>query len=269
VDDWLSQPAFQGGIAPFAVALVVAVALQPIRLGGLAVIAALLTSVHFVSGMQMVPLTATRKVVLLSAAAPLVGLLVDLAFRHSRATAWLALGAGAAALWAFWPLLAQRPAQEAFMLAATAALACAFLVGFSQWKLSDDSVRVGAAGLALGLGVGVASIFSASASYGLYGISIAAGAGAFLLPQMVRGKRSFAGATFTVSATLAAGLVGAGAMVLAQLPWYSLLALALVPLAVCLPLPGKAPVWLQAVLSSMYGLFVAAGACVLAWPSAT
>ena len=117
-----------------------------------------------------------------------------------------------------------------------------------------------------GLGTGVAAIFSATASYGLYGIALGAGAGAFLLPQMIRGRKSFAGGTFTVSAMLIAALVGAGAMILAKLPWYSLLVLALIPVAVRLPGPEKAPVWLQAVLFSLYGSAIAAVACALAWP---
>jgi hypothetical protein len=56
-------------------------------------------------------------------------------------------------------------------------------------------------------------------------------------------------------------------MMLAQLPWYSVLVLSLVPLAVRLPAPQSAPAWLRAVIFSCYGFVVAALACVLAWPS--
>jgi hypothetical protein len=106
---------------------------------------------------------------------------------------------------------------------------------------------------------------SASATYGLYGIALGAGAGGFLLPQMITGKKSFAGATFTLSAILIGGLVAAGTMVLAKLPWYALLVLALVPVGARLPAPGKAPVWLQAVLLSLYCFVIGAAACALAW----
>jgi hypothetical protein len=54
-------------------------------------------------------------------------------------------------------------------------------------------------------------------------------------------------------------------MILAQLPWYSVAVLALVPVAAGLPLPAGAALWLQAVLSSFYGLVVAGIACALAW----
>jgi len=165
---------------------VVALALQPLRLGGLAAAAAFLVAMQLVSGIQFSPLTATRKIVLLAMAAPVAGVLIDFAFKPTR------LGA--------------------VLLAA------------------------------------------------------AAGAGAFLLPQMLMGRRSHAGGTFTLPAMLIGGLIATGAMVLAKLPWYALLVLALVPLAVRLPGPERAPVWLQAVIFSLYGFAVAGLACFLAWP---
>ena len=90
----------------------------------------------------------------------------------------------------------------------------------------------------------------ASATYGLYGIALGAGSGAFLLVQMLRGKPSTAGATFMLPAMLIPGLVAAGAMILAQLPWYSVLVLAVVPIAAWLPVPARARVWQQAILLS-------------------
>jgi hypothetical protein len=268
MDDLLSNPAVQGGVAPFVVALVVALALQPLRLAGLSIIAAFATCVYFVSGFQLTPLTATRKILLLCIAAPLIGVVLDFAFRPNRSgAALLALAAAAGALWAFWPVLAQRLASDAWLLGGTAALAVAFMVGFAQLQLAGDAVRAASAALGLGLGAGVAAIFSATALYGLYGIALGAGAGAFLLPQMIRGQKSFAGATFTLSAMLTGGLIGAGAMILAKLPWYSLAALAFVPVAARLPGPEKSPVWLQAVIFSLYAFVVAGLACLLAWPS--
>jgi hypothetical protein len=267
MNELLSNPAVQAGAAPFVVALVVALALQPLRLGGLAVTAAFLVAMQLVSGIQFSPLTATRKLVLLAIAAPLVGILADFAFKPTRLGALvLALLAAAGALWAFGPVLAQRPAAEAWLLGAAAAIALAFMVGFAQTFLAADAVRAGAAALALGLGAGVAAIFSASVAYGSYGIALGAGAGAFLLPQMIMGRKSFAGATFTLPAMLTGGLVAVGTMVLAKLPWYALLVLAAVPLAVRLPGPDRAPVWLQAVIFSLYGFAVAGLACFLAWP---
>lgn len=270
MDELLSNPAVQVGIIPImatsVVALVVALLLHPLQLGGLAVVAAFLTTMYFVSGLALSPLTATRKIIILSIAAPLVGILVDFAFKPTRIGAVvLALCAAAGALWVFWPVLAQKPAAEAWLLGASAVVAVAFMVGYAQLYLAGDAVRAGAAGLGLGFATGVAAVMSASVTYGLYGIALAAGAGGFLLPQMIRGKRGFAGATFTLPAMLITGLVAVGTMVLAKLPWYVLLVLAFVPIGARLPVLEKAPVWLQAVLLSLYCVIIGAAACVLAW----
>jgi hypothetical protein len=166
-----------------------------------------------------------------------------------------------------WPVIVQKPAQQAWLMAGSATVAVAAMVGFAQAWLAADAIRAGAAALGLGLGAGVAAVLGASLSYGLYGVALGAGAGGFLLPQMIRGKRTAAGATFALPAMTIGGFVAVGAMVLAQLPWYSVLILALIPAAVRLPGPDNGPVWLQAVVFSLYGFAIAGVACALAWPS--
>lgn len=267
MEELLSNPAVQGGVAPFLAGLVATLVFMRLRLAGLAVVAGFLTCTYFVSGFHVSPLTVTRKIVLLAIAAPVIGVLIDFAFKpNPMAAGLLGLAAAAGALWTFWPVIAAKPAAEAWRLGAIAALSVGFMVAFGQRVLAPDAVRAGAAGLALGLGVGVAAIFGASAALGLQGIAVAAASGAFLLPQMVRGRKIFAGATFTFPAMLTAGLIAAAAMVLAQLPWFAVAALAVVPVGAGLPVPGRAPVWLQAVLCSLYAFIIAGAACVLAWP---
>src|SRR5204863_197146 len=82
--EMLANPAVQGGLAPFIAALVVAALLAPLRLGGLAVVAAFATAVYFIAGFTFEPLTATRKIILLGLAAPLAGIVIDFAFRPTR-----------------------------------------------------------------------------------------------------------------------------------------------------------------------------------------
>lgn len=270
MNDILNHPAVQGGLAPFAAALVVALVLGRVRLGGLSVVAAFATTVFFVAGFSFTPLTATRKIILLGFAAPIVGMLADFAFKPTKIGAVvLALAGGAGALWVFWPVLAQKEAAQAWLLGGTAVASVVWLIGFSQIYLSGHGVRAGAAGLGLGLGTGIAAVLGASASYGMYGIALGAGAGAFLLAQIITGKKTAAGATFMLPASLIAGLIAAGAMVLAELRWYSVLALALVPVAATLPVPEKAPLWLQAVLVSLYAFVVAGAVCALTWKFAS
>jgi len=135
----------------------------------------------------------------------------------------------------------------------------------STLELAGQPVRAGAAALMLGLGAGISAILGASALLGLYGIAIGAGAGAFLLVQMLTGRRIAAGATLTLSASVAAGLVAAATLVLAQLPWYALIVLGLIPLAARWPASDRLPVWAQAFIVSAYGFTVALVAFVLTW----
>jgi hypothetical protein len=74
-----------------------------------------------------------------------------------------------------------------------------------------------------------------------------------------------AGASFTLAAGVIASLLASGALLLAKLPWHAAATLALVPVAVRLPLPDRAHPALQAVVASVYALAVAGGACALAW----
>lgn len=267
IEELLARPVVQAGIAPFVAALIVVLAFQRARLAGLAVPAAFFTTYALVEGLTFTPLTVTHKLALLAAAAPVVGVLADFAFRPTRVgVIVIALGAAAGTLWMLWPVLQQKSTAEAWLLGASALGAVAWLVAFFETALRGHSVRAGAAGLTLGLGVGIAAIVGASAKYGSLGISLGAAAGAFLLPQMIMGRGIHAGTSFTLPIALTCGLVASGAMVIAEVPWYAALALALVPAAVSLPVPQRAPIWVQAVIASLYGFAVAAAACYLAWP---
>src|SRR5882762_9482221 len=186
MQEMFANPAVQGSLAPFVAALIVAALLAPIRLGGLAAVAAFATAVYFIAGFTFSPLTATRKIILLGLAAPVAGIVIDFVFRPTRFEArMLALAGAAAAAWIFWPVLAQMNLERGLLLGSTAVLATAWTIGFSHSRLAEDGVRAGAAGLALGAGAGGAAILGASLTYGLYGIAVAAGAGAFLLVQMI------------------------------------------------------------------------------------
>jgi hypothetical protein len=268
VNELLNHPAVQGGVAPFIAALIVAFALGWVRLGGLAVIAGFCTTVYLVSGFVFDPLSATRKIVALALAAPVIGILVDFAFKPTRlGTAILALAAGAATFWVFWPILQQKELKVIVLLGGGSVLFVAWVVGFSQAFLSAHPIRAGAAGLGLGIGVGISAVLGASALYGIYGVSLGTASGAFLLSQMLSGRKFEAGASFMLPLALTSGLLAAAALILAQLPWYSLLALGFIPLAARLPAPERSPLWLQAIAVSACTLAVAAAAMALTWQS--
>ena len=267
MQELLTNPVIQSSAAPFVVGLVAAAILFPVRLAGLAAAAGFLAAVWLIGAFSLEPLTATRKIVLVAAAAPVLGVLADLAFKPTRTTAPI-LGAlfGAASIWVIWSVLAQRPHQEAVLLGAGVFVFVLATVALTV-SLHDQAVRAGSAGLFLGLGSGAGAVIGASALLGQYGLALGAACGSFLLLAMILGKRVVAGATFTLTASVATAMITAGAMVLARLPWASLAVLALIPLAVRLPLPEKSPAWIQAIVASLYALVPAAGACALAWQS--
>jgi hypothetical protein len=259
------HPAVQGGVAPFIVALVVAILLQRFNLAGFAIAAAFATVAYFLNGMALEPLTVTRKIILLGFAAAAVGFLADALFKPGRvlAAGLPVIGAGSA-VWAFWTVLAQKPIGESALLGGGIAFYVGLMIAMLG-ALQTQPVRAGGAGLGLGLGTGGMAILGASASYGLFGIALGAGAGAFLLVQMISGRSTAAGALYAFPAALAAALLGAGVMLLAQLAWYALAMMLLVPAAAFLPLPRKRPLWLQSVVVSLYTLAAAVPAWVFAW----
>jgi hypothetical protein len=267
MEELLNHPAIQGGIAPFAAGLLVAALFAPVRLAGLAAVAGFATTVYLMGGFSFVPLTATRKIILVGLVAAGAGVCVDFAFKPTRATG-VVLGVlfGAAAAWVFWSVLAQKPMNEALVRGGTVVAMVAWLVA-ACYALRDAPVRAGATGLTLGLGTGIAAILAASASLGQYGMAVGAACGGFLLVQMIRGKTTHAGATLTLAVGVLLGLIAAGTHMLAALPWYALPVLALVPLAARVPLPTRLPVWGEAVLSSLLAGIPAAAACFLVWQS--
>lgn len=265
MEEFLGNPAVQGGVAPFVIGLIVAAILGRAKLGGLAVVAAFAVCVSLASGLTFTPLTAARKVVVLGLIAPVVGLAIDFVLRAGRTlTVAVALAFGTLTVWAFGSVLRQEPVPEALLLGGGVAVFVAWLVG-ATLDLAGQPMRAGAAALALGLGAGISAILAASALLGLYGLAVGAGGGAFLLVQMLTGRKLAAGATLTLSASVAAGLVAAAALVLAQLPWYALIALGAIPLAARLPVPDRLPIWVQAFIVSAYGLAAAVVASMLTW----
>jgi hypothetical protein len=265
MEEFFSHPAVQGGIAPFAAGLVATIVLWRFNLAGLAAAAGFCAAAYLLNGLTFEPLTVTRKIILVAVAAAIAGVVVDGVARSARAAGLtLALGAGAVSVWVFWSVLSQKAPQQAVMLAAIAALAVALTVGLAH-ALRDAPVRAGAAALGLGLSAGVAAILGASATYGLYGIALGAGAGAFLLAQMLANRKTAAGATLTLPAAVAASLIAAGAVLLAKLAWYALVPLVLVAAVVRLPAPERQPVWLQAIVLSVYALATGAVSWLLAW----
>jgi hypothetical protein len=264
--DWLHDPFVQSGAVPFLAGLVAAAVLRPVRLGGLAAGAGFLAAVWLIGNFAWEPLTAGRKLVVAGMAAMALGALIDLANVRLGTTARVVLGLafGAAAVWMLWAVLMQRPPAMGLGIGAGAFALVAWLAG-TALASGGDTVRAGAAGVALGVGSGVAAMLGGSALLAQYGIALGAASGAFLLVATLAGGRATEGAGLALTAAVVAGLVIVGSAVLAQLSWLAVAAFALVPAAVRLPLPAAGNAWLRAVLALLYACVPAGLACAVAW----
>ena len=266
-DQLLVHPALQSSLVPFVAGLVLAALFVPLGLSGIGATGGWLVGVYVIGDFAFEPLTATRKIVIVCASAVLIGVLSDLALKPARATRLVLVGIFAVtALWVFSTVLAQQPAARALGWGA-ACTTLALLLTTSMMALKADPVRAAAAGLGLGLGAGIAAILGASALLGQYGLALGSACGGVLLLAMVMRGRIRAGASLVLPVAVTAALLASGAVLLAQLDWWSAAALAGVPHAVRLPLAEKAPVWVQACMAALYAVLAAAGVSALAYLS--
>lgn len=251
------DPMVQAGVAPFLVALALAALLMRVRLPGLtglAVVAALITTLLLTTGIGFTPLSASRKVLLLVLLAPVLGLVLDVTgLRHRLLLPALALGLGAASVWVFLSLLSQLEGSAPWWQGGGVALFVAAMVALTL-RLRDDGPATAAATLGLGLAVGVTALLSASIGTLMNGMALAAAGGALLLLQFVRGAPLAGGWTGALSTAAAAALFAAGTVMLAEGRALTLGLLLLVPLVAGLPLfRQRAPRWRIALLGACAG----------------
>jgi hypothetical protein len=260
----LGNPIVQSSALPLVVGLACAALFYPLRLEGLAALAGFLAAVAAIGNFGLEPLTATRKIVLTGAAAALIGVFSDLAFKPTRFSApVLGVIFGVAALWVFATVLRQKAPLDMVLIGAGVVALTVWLVAATV-SLQLDPARAGAAGLMLGLGAGVSAVLGASALIGQYGMALGAACGGFLLLLLALGPKVSAGHALTLTVAVLGALLAAASVLLAQVPAVAVAALALVPLAARLPLPAT-PLWMQPVLAGVYTAVPAAGACALVW----
>jgi hypothetical protein len=268
VTEFLNHPAVQGGVAPLAVALIVAFALARTRFPWLAILAGYATMIALTTGFAFSPLTVARKTVLLGLLLPLAGVVADLLPRPTRTIALtLAAVAGALSVWVFLSILQQRDAMNAILVGGGVALFVTVLAAMVL-RLSNDGLRGSAAGLGLGLATGIAGVLSASIGYLIAGVAIAACSGALLLAQVVLSRKLAPGFTGMLPVGVLTALFASGTLLLAELRWYVLPLLLLVPAAALLPVPERAPLIGRAAIVSAYALVAAAIPVLAAWYAA-
>jgi hypothetical protein len=261
----IEHPAVQAGVAPFLVALAVAALLSRTRFPWLALVAAYVTMVMLGPGFSFTPLSAGRKLALMLLLAPPVGIVCDLlAAKSKRLPAAVAIVAAGASAWVFQSVLEQRDPGAAL---ATGVGVAAFVAAMCWLVLRhrDDGIATGAAGIGLGLAAGVAALLSASIGYFMAGVALAAGSAALLIVQAVRGRAIAAGYTGALTLGIGTALFAAASLVLAQLPWYALPLLLLVPAVAWLPIGRGLPPLRRAAVLTLAKLAAAAAPVTAAW----
>jgi len=251
------QAAVQGGLVPFVVAVIVAAVLNRSRFMWLAIVAGYAAQVALATGFSFSPLSASRKILLLALLAPLVGIAADMVAARARSTGHVTAAlAGAAAVWVFITILGQKEGSQAWIAGAGIAL-FAFAMTALLVSLRDDALRTGAAALGLGLATGITALMSASVGFMTSGIAVAASAGALLLVWVVNSRPVAPGLLGTLTIGVMIALFSEGSLMLAKLPWYALVSLLLVPIAVRLPAPASASVFARTFVLCLYALVAA------------
>ena len=259
VEELLRNPWVQGGLGPLLAAIAAALVFYPLRVSGLAAGFGFFAAVYLTGQLEF-----EKKLFLLAAAAALLGAVVDLAFRPTRkAGLVLGLGFGIAACWIFISLIGHMPAQRIALLAMGLGGLVAVSVAFSVLSY-DEPPRAAAAGIGLGLATGAIAFLGGANTLALWSFGLASGAAGFLLVAIVLARGIVAGASFTLSIGVIGATLAATATLQRGLRWYEVAVLALVPLAVRLPVPQRNAI-AQAIVALVYALAVGAGACALVW----
>jgi len=268
MNEIFDHPAFQGGLAPFLVALIVALALGRTRFVWLAIMPAYATMVALDTGFTLFPPTVARKTWLIALLAPLVGVAADRYRRSSRRIApMLVVAAALLSIWVFRSVLANYEGSRAASVALGIAFFFAAMVA-AVLRLRDDGIRCGAAGLGLGLAAGIGGILSASIGALVAGVALAAACAAMLVVQTMLRRTIAPGFTGTLPIGMIAALIAAGTEQLALLPWYALPLMLLVPVAASLPMPRPESRLARTAALSAWALAAAAFPIGVAWHAA-
>jgi len=236
----LSNPAIQSGVIPLILAITLGFLLkqrswiQPTLSFGIA----FYLSVYLATGLQLFPLTSTRKILIIGFLAIIIGILLDTGKLKLKNTYSFILALGmVASLWEIWPVLVR---QEGIYIFGMLILALGYVAWLSasvhnQRKRVEQSAMMA---LALGLGTGISAILGASALIGQLAMAIGAIAGAWLLLCLFK-QNVVSGSTFILPMGLLSGLLGVSAVIYASLPWYCLIPLLAVPLTAYIQLPDN------------------------------
>lgn len=270
MENLLNRPEIQSAVLPFFIALAVALGLRKFTATAWlwAMFAAFAAAALLINGFTLTPLTGTRKIILLVgaalfAAALLPGLLAYLRLQRPFIDLFCLL----ALAWVFWAVVARMQTSQIALFAA-GAVAFALTLQLSFERVAANPAQLHGAGLSLLLGVGLAATAAASALLGQLALALAAACGGAYLAWVIAGAGASAKQpVVTLPYVLAPLLLGVASVLFARLPWYALIPLALIPLAVSLVPVRFESRLLRALLASLPGLVIALAVAYWVWQS--
>ena len=275
MQDLFTNPALQSSIAPLVISLIVALMLR--KAGtlwqGLAIMSGLLIAVSLITGLNFLPLTSTRKIILSSFVVPFTALWFNRFSCPPYCRAAIFAGIMAClAVWIVWPVLGRQEVLDAWIMGARVAVFAAAVTGATMWFTRNDAALEGGVLLALGIGTGASTLIAASALYGQLAFAVTAAMGGLLLAVLFRSGKdittSSLGQLSVFAAIVPLGLIGGAATVYAKLPSTALFFLVLVPVLATLPVARKRNLWTRVTLSTLLGLLVVVPAIWITWNSA-
>jgi hypothetical protein len=122
----------------------------------------------------------------------------------------------------------------------------------------------------LSLGTGGAAMLGASALYGQLGFALAAATGGLILPWLIRPHLPALGLMTAMAVAIPLAFIGAAGIVYADLSWWVLPCLALVPLAVRVgwkPINNMESAWGRMILITLGGIVPALLGLWVSWQS--
>ena len=225
---------------------------------GLAAAAAFVATVALVTGFSLVPLSSTKKIILVAYFAAILGMVIDLAdeklthYRRYLHGLFAFLGV-AAVLWIIWPVISRQSTQNSLIMAIGLSAYVAWMV-FAASVLQQKKAQISAVVFATAMGTAVVSIVGATALYGQLASPFAAAAGAWLLYYLLAPQKAVFSTSFFLMASVTCASLGAAATIYANLPWLTLGLLALIPAVVHIPIKQDSTIWLQVLKSYVAAL---------------
>lgn len=267
---WYDNPAFQSAAAPILLAFLILVAFHRQRSWSepAAVFACFLVATYLIMGLSLFPLDSTRKIVLIAIIFFVIGLLVHLVKPSVKLVLPIAVSIGIiACYWTLWPWLKR---QEWLILIAAALSSALFIIMISAgfYKASQSRRKFLALAAIFALSASVSSIVGASAKLGqlLMALSMPFFV-AFALDWIKPFQQSRLTFLFLLFC-IPSALLTVSASVYAEVPWFVLIALGLIPMSAFFSLPNsldkRYKLWAELAVSAVPALL----AVLLTWNAA-